>query len=138
GITAGGTAAGAGTVVSGNITNGIAVTGTGINNVAIQGNIVGPNATQTDRAGNAGNGILNDTNVSRALIGGTTAGAGNIVGGNQLQDILVRGVNATIQGNTISTDPTGTMFFSNGNGGITLTATATNALVGGADPGARN
>jgi CSLREA domain-containing protein len=138
GITIGGTSAAARNVISGN-------SGVGINVVSgastIQGNFVGTDATGTTAIGNSNQGILID-GVSGCSIGGTTAGARNVISGNSGDGILIRN-SATanvVQGNFIGVDVTGSATL--GNTGNSLAAVnianSNNNTVGGTAAGAGN
>jgi parallel beta-helix repeat protein len=71
--------------------------------------------------------------ASGTLIGGTLVGAGNVIVG--LNSALDAGDGATIQGNFIGVDATGTQELGSGDGGVRL---GTGSLLGGTMPGARN
>src|SRR6185503_19370571 len=68
------------------------------------------------------------------LIGGTSAGAGNLISGNSLA-ILIQAPGNTVQGNLIGTDVTGTSKIGHGDG---ISAGAPNTLIGGLTPAAKN
>lgn len=128
----GGTTAAARNVISGNSSHGIEVGGS---NNTIQGNYIGTNAAGTASvANNFGVTIAEPTSIN-TLIGGTTAGAGNVISGNN-QGITAEGVGTTIQGNLVGTNPAGTQAV--GNNGTGIVADAANVTVGGVTPGARN
>ncbi|HKR10644.1 MAG TPA: Calx-beta domain-containing protein [Pyrinomonadaceae bacterium] len=130
----GGTTAVARNVISGNHSRGIFINGS--NNV-VQGNYIGTNAAGTDSFGFGTSGIdLSGIFVGNNLIGGTASGAGNLISGLS-RGISIFGSGTTVQGNLIGTDVTGTKKISNTNNGI-LTFEATNTIVGGLTPGARN
>jgi titin len=74
------------------------------------------------------------------IIGGTTAGAGNLISANGWYGIILftSGANGNlIQGNTIGTDVTGTYALANQYDGISVEGASTNTI-GGAVPGAGN
>ena len=100
----------------------------------IQGNYIGVDATGTVARPNT-NGI-HIPDSKKNLIGGDTAGAGNLISGNDrgIFALLVAQEN-TIQGNLIGTDITGTHKIGNG---IGIHAQAAFTLIGGLTPGARN
>src|SRR5262249_31140106 len=77
----GGTATGAGNVISGNSGKGIDCFVIGSENEKIQGNLVGTDATGTMPLGNGNDGIY-ISGPSNVLIGGAVAGARNIVSSN--------------------------------------------------------
>ncbi len=128
--TIGGTTAAARNVVSGNAT-GIDVGGNG--NV-VQGNFIGTNATGTSALNNNGNGVVLQGVFTNNLIGGTAAGAGNLISGNQT-GILINSSGNTVQGNLIGTDVTGTAKVPNA---IGIMSAAANTLIGGLTASARN
>ena len=138
----GGTAAGARNIISGNNARGILIinasTVTATANV-VQGNYIGTDINGLAALPNRTNGVVVSA-VSGNFIGGTNAGARNLISGNLQNGILVTLSGATsnsIQGNYIGTDRTGTNALPNTFSGITLNA-ATGTLVGGTDAGSGN
>jgi hypothetical protein len=138
----GGTPAGARNIIAGNTGDGVAISGgaapsPAANNL-IQGNFIGTDISGTLDLGNGGNGvgILQSPNNT---VGGTTAGARNIISGNGVDGVSI-GASISqgniVQGNYIGTDVTGTMAIGNVSRGITTSGT--NTVIGGTDPGARN
>jgi len=123
----GGTAPGAGNLISGNQT-GISTSAT---RTIIQGNLIGTDVTGTKAISNV-NGI--HAAGSDILVGGLTPAARNIISGNDGTGVTVRGSGSRLQGNLIGTDITGMFKLPNANGVVA----GTNALVGGTVPGARN
>jgi hypothetical protein len=106
----------------------------------IQGNRIGTNASGTAALGNA-YGIWMDSGTHDALIGGTTAGAGNLISGNAAVGVIGYDCPAlTIQGNYIGTDGAGSHAIPNqGSAGVLIGhAASTNVLIGGTNPGAGN
>lgn len=137
GTAVGGTAAGAGNVISGN--------GLGVqveaSNVSVQGNFIGTDAKGLAGLGNAGDGVHIDGPVTNTLVGGTEAGAGNVIAANAGAGVAVAankgGPTATIiQGNTVGADVNRSGSLPNATGVSVTGATAT--LIGGTAPGARN
>ncbi len=120
----GGSVAGAGNVVSGNY-NGIQVTQSAGD--FIQGNLVGTDDTGTVALGNTQVGIYLESDAG-TTVGGSTAGARNVVSGNaQDQFFVVGAVGDVIAGNYIGTDISGTIGFANVFAtGIALYDTGTN------------
>ena len=115
GNTIGGTAAGAGNVISANTATGgfqaqgINLTSAPSTNNIIQGNFIGTDVTGTIDLGNSHRGIMLNSAGSNNQIGGTAAGAGNLISGNTWEAIGISfSHNNTIQGNKIGTDAVGT------------------------------
>jgi hypothetical protein len=135
--TIGGTVAGARNVISGNNLSGVILQDAWRNSV--EGNFIGLNAAGTASLGNGQDGIIL-SNAGTNWLGGTRAGAGNVISGNGLHGIEFIGGGArsnVIQGNLIGTDATGTNLVGNQQVGIYF-FTAPNNLVGGATNTARN
>ena len=123
----GGTAPGAGNLISGNL-GGILILASGN---TVQGNLIGTDVTGTKAIQNE-KGI--DSRVPNTLVGGLTPGARNIISGNVF-GILIGGTGSKVQGNFIGTDITGTLPLGNINNGVDA---VDNALIGGTVPEARN
>jgi predicted glycoside hydrolase/deacetylase ChbG (UPF0249 family) len=133
-ITIGGTATGAGNVVSGYAARGMWITTTG--SVTIQGNYVGTDYTGSVDLGNLQWGIyLDDTGT--ATIGGTATGAGNVVSGNDGGGIYASNGSVTVQGNIIGLNAAGTAKLSNTGAGLYLDTSAA-STIGGNTAAARN
>ena len=135
--TIGGTASGAGNVISGN-DNGINCFVIGSTNITIQGNLIGTNAAGTARVANAGTGITisGPTNVT---IGGTTTGARNVISGNTSDGIStgLGAVGLVVQGNYIGVGSDGVTAIGNGGDGVQLQFNSS-VVVGGTATGAGN
>jgi photosystem II stability/assembly factor-like uncharacterized protein len=129
----GGTTAAARNVISGNGFNGIFVGGSGNQ---IQGNFIGTNGSGTAAIPNGieGVNISGSPQFTNNVIGGTAAGAGNLISGNPTGVSLLSPGN-TVQGNLIGTDVTGLKAVPNGRG---ISAGVANTVIGGLVPGARN
>src|SRR5205823_5809542 len=121
----GGTAAGAGNVISGNTGTGVNCAnagGVGAKGNTIQGNRIGTNAAGTAAVANGSGIAISD--AQNNLVGGTVAGAGNLISGNQSHGIVLASggspdANANlIQGNFIGTNAAGTAKIGNGGDGI--------------------
>ena len=148
--TIGGTAAGAGNVISGNdnasFPAGIGVYITGGAGSQLQGNFIGTNPAGTSRIPNRFGIMI--SGAPNNVIGGTTAAARNIVSGNTLVGIDILNAGATnnvVQGNYVGTNVTGSAALGNGNGvngdGIDVGQIGTgpsNVTIGGTTPGAGN
>jgi titin len=130
----GGTEAGAGNLISGNLGTGV----TASSGARVQGNYIGTDVTGTHALGNRIGVALEGSSLSTTLIGGTEVGAGNIISGNGMYGIIANTtLNNVIQGNFIGTDVTGTQALGNGSHGVLL-ETAFRTLVGGTEAGAGN
>ncbi len=127
--TIGGTVAGAGNVISGNSESGINIEGDG-GSETVAGNYFGLNAAGTAAIANANAGIR--MNSSNNIIGGTVAGARNIISGNTTQGILIFGtsVGNTFEGNYIGTNAAGTAAVANGDVGIYVLNASTANFIG--------
>jgi titin len=138
--TIGGLAAGAGNVVSANGNSGITLGGSPTAATVIQGNYIGTDLTGSNALGNANGGIYFYGSGSN-MIGGTVAGAGNLISGNYQEGISVGNPGANynvIQGNFIGTKIDGISPLGNALHNIDFLDTASNNLLGGAIPGADN
>jgi len=145
--TIGGTAPGAGNLISGHL--GIRLqSGDG---TVIQGNLIGTDVTGTRVPPNTfGVPSSNITGIEilagdNTLIGGTTPGARNVISGNQVGIAIGADyfhplpiASVTIQGNFIGTDITGTQPIPNENGIGIGSAQGSNVLIGGTTPGTAN
>jgi hypothetical protein len=80
--TVGGTATGAGNLISGNSQRGVYLTGSGATNNLVEGNLIGTNVTGTAALGNSLTGVAIFGGASGYTIGGTTAAARNVLYGN--------------------------------------------------------
>jgi photosystem II stability/assembly factor-like uncharacterized protein len=128
----GGTASGAGNLISGNQT-GIRLNST---SALIQGNRIGTDVTGTLAVPN-GVGV-NASNFGatplETIIGGIVPGARNVISGNQGDGVWAGG-GVKVQGNFIGTDVTGTFAVGNSGNGVLA---GNGALIGGTTPEARN
>jgi hypothetical protein len=143
--TIGGSNAGEGNVVSGNLFRGIFLIGNGN---FVQGNLIGTNAAGTARVENKWFGI--QINGNNNTVGGTTAGARNIISGNGFDTSTRSGISFfgtptgnVVQGNYIGTDINGTSAIGNAGGGIHFAGTSSGAVpannvIGGVAAGAAN
>ncbi|MFM6517989.1 MAG: beta strand repeat-containing protein, partial [Microcystis panniformis] len=114
----GGTEVGAGNVISGNNSNGVAIIFEGSTGTSILGNYIGTNASGTASLANQANGISVGSNANDIIIGGTETGAGNLISGNNLSGVSITGL--TSQGNSHGNSILGNSIFGNGGLGIDL------------------
>ena len=102
----------------------------------IQGNYIGTNAAGTSAIANGGRGIrIKSANVT---VGGSTAGAGNLISGNNNDGILLSSDSdgTVIQGNNIGTTADGTGTIQNNGDGIQVQANG--ITIGGSNAGEGN
>jgi hypothetical protein len=121
--TIGGTIEGAGNVISGNLENGILIDPLFMTNF-VQGNFIGTDFTGTNALGNSGHGVyikrcdgLSPQTVT--TIGGTVAGAGNVIAYNQGSGVYAQKRDSEIA-NHSTTVILANSIFSNGGLGIDL------------------
>lgn len=136
--TIGGTIAEARNVISGNISNGIAIYGSPATGNAILGNYIGSDFRGVVALSNRLCGIQIQSPAN--TIGGASTGAGNLVSGNVLDGIFLDGPSAAsniIQGNWIGTAADGKTGLMNVRAGVGISMAPGN-LIGGTTPGAGN
>ncbi len=108
------------------------------NNI-IEGNFIGTDVAGTTDQGNTQDGIR--ISGANNTIGGTLAGARNLISGNNDHGVHITGSGATgnlVQGNLIGTDITGTLDRGNSLDGARIASGAANNTIGGTASGARN
>src|SRR5581483_2605350 len=127
-------------VVSGNVEAGIEITGSGTSGNAVRGAYVGTNAAGNAALGN-GTGVRIEAGASGNTVGGTAAGARNLISGNTNgTGVDLRGSGTTgnvVAGNYIGTDAAGGAALAN-TWGVRIEAGASGNTVGGSTAGARN
>ena len=127
--TIGGTAVGAGNLISGNMGPGIQLTGDA-SGTTIQGNFVGTNATGSSAIANGGGGVVISSTPGTTL-GGATAAARNVISGNLGHGVsLLDSRNNTIVGNYIGTNAAGSAALPNSLNGINLTTDSSDNFIG--------
>jgi uncharacterized repeat protein (TIGR01451 family) len=135
----GGTAPGAGNVISGNGAVGVYVDAPGATGNIVQGNFIGLDATGAVRLGNGAEGVFVD-GAGGNTVGGTTPAARNVISANGLAGVTITDPDATdnlVQGNFVGTDATGLLDRGNALEGVYLLDAPENTI-GGAVAGARN
>ncbi len=133
----GGSAAGAGNVISGNVEQGVTIEGVGVANTTVEGNFIGTDASGQSKLGNGTFGVEIAAGAGHR-IGSTAAGAGNVIGGNSANGVSVTGGSAVIEGNFIGTDrQTQTVNLGNTFNGI-IVQPGGQAAIGGIAAGAGN
>jgi parallel beta-helix repeat protein len=138
--TVGGAVSAARNLISGNANHGIGIyMVTDVQNT-VAGNYIGTDLTGTKVVANIQSGVY--VQACSNLVGGMTAGSGNVISGNGQEGVWLVGTNGNVignvvQGNFIGLDATGINSLGNGNAGILIYNAAANQ-VGGATSGARN
>lgn len=139
--TIGGTSTAARNVISGNTNPAIALNA-GASNNFVQGNFLGTDLTGTVALGNSGNDIVTLDSPNNT-IGGTAAGAGNLIAGNLDPDYASIGLGFPastgnlVQGNFVGTDITGTIALGGASIAVYI-AEGSNNTIGGTTPAAAN
>lgn len=133
----GGTATGAGNVISGNA-DGVHLYAS---QAIVQGNLIGTNPSGAAALPNTNDGIKVNGDVN--IIGGSTPAERNVISGNGANGIELGGGTLHIAGNTISgnmigTDASGTVAIPNTINGVLLGAATSQTVIGGETPGERN
>jgi WD40-like Beta Propeller Repeat len=135
----GGTQPGAGNLISGNVLEGVELSGSSTTGNLVQGNRIGTDVTGTLGLGNGHRGVLVNS-ASNNVIGGTAAGARNVISGNALGGVLLVGDASSsgnaVQGNYIGTTADGTGPAPNA-WGVILQGSIGNTI-GGTTPGSGN
>jgi hypothetical protein len=127
----GGTASGAGNVISGNTLDGVHIEGSGAKGNQVQGNLIGLNMAGTAAVANAGNGVALRFGANNNGIG--AAAAGNVISGNTLDGVSIadQGTTAnTLLANSIGLASSGTQVVPNGGDGVALSGGASGNTVG--------
>ena len=136
-VTIGGTSAAARNVISGNSTDGVQLFGDPTGGSVIAGNFVGVDVTGTQSLGNMGTGV--SIEAQNVTLGGSSPGAGNVISANRNGVILgqsAASVFATVYGNLIGTDVTGTVDL--GNSDRAMHVGGADNTIGGTGPGESN
>ncbi len=139
--TIGGTAAGAGNLISGNLAVGVGIINSPLN--VVQGNLIGTDVTGTAALGNTGGGIFVSSagggpSSGQNLIGGFDRRRGQRHLGNGQEGIFIAyGILDIVAGNLIGTDASGTVALPNDGAGI-VTTNGSGLTIGGTAAGAGN
>jgi Astacin (Peptidase family M12A) len=139
----GSTNGGSGNIISGNLGNGVLLRGANVFNNTVQGNFIGTDATGLNPLPNTVAGVTVDTGSSSNLIGGTVAGARNVISGNNLPydyGVIITGAGTSgnvVEGNYVGPGANGESAISN-YFGMMVSGGATGNTFGGTVTGARN
>jgi len=125
-------------LISGNLGDGIEMIGSDSNGNKVQGNYIGTDKDGATALGNHANGVTISFCPGN-IIGGLTAGSGNLISGNFTNGVEIWGSNATgneVQRNLIGTDRYGTADLGNSNHGVSISAS--DNILGGTGPESSN
>jgi hypothetical protein len=135
GNTVGGTAGGAGNLISANALTGVAIQGVAATGNVVAGNLIGTDVSGRERLGNFGYGVSINV-ASQNTIGGATDGARNVISDNRGgvfigSDVLAGSADGNrVLGNFIGTDVTGAAPLGNAQSGIEIANRARGNVVG--------
>ena len=115
----GGTAAGAGNVISGNQRNGLSIGGPGANDNLVQGNWIGTNATEAETIPNGDRGVQIEKDAASNTIGGSIVAARNVISDNNGDGVVLGGgIQNVVEGNYIGVNDSGTTTAGNARYGV--------------------
>ena len=132
--TVGGTVPASRNVISSNLGEGVSITDSLTLNNRVLGNYIGTDATGTVERGNGSYGV--SIAAPSHDVGGTVAGSGNVISGNDEGGIRVAGSSANspdIQGNFIGTSASGTADLGNSGPGVFIDGASGTVVGGGKD-----
>ena len=134
----GGTASGAGNVISGNNWVGIEILGGGAAGNLVQANFIGTDLNGAVAVGGNYQSGIRVNGARNNIIGGLTAETRNVISGNGSHGVLIVGFapGNMVQGNYIGTDVTGTAAVGNSSNGVWSVGAGT--IIGGTASGAGN
>jgi hypothetical protein len=140
GTTIGGTTSGARNVISGNDGEGVIIDGAGTSGNTVSGNYIGIDASGTAALGNQSDGIEIQGDASNNTIGGTSAGARNVISANGDAGVEIDedATGNSVLGNDIGTNAAGTSALGNVSDGVEINDRAFNNTIGGTTVEARN
>ena len=137
----GGTAAGAGNVISGNLYEGLGIADPNTSGNLVQGNFIGLNAAGTAAVPNSWSGVSIFNGAISNTVGGTSAAARNVISGNTLQGLILAQPGTSgnvVAGNYLGLNAAGTAAVANGWSGVQLFGGAQGNTIGGPTAAARN
>jgi CSLREA domain-containing protein len=140
--TVGGTAPAARNLISGNAVHGVVICCLEATDNDVQGNYIGTRKGGGVALGNGGDGVQINSAFGNT-VGGTDAGAGNVISGNGDEGVEILGVDsdggfsARVVGNFVGTSAAGTADLGNGGFGVSV-AGSDSVLIGGSTAAARN
>jgi hypothetical protein len=139
--TIGGPVAGARNVISGNNPAGVFFNGASTSGNLVEGNYIGTDITGTNAVPNTLAGVYLPFGTPGNIIGGTVAGARNVISGNGSYGVYLANPatsNNVVEGNYIGISPDGAHIVGGTFAGVIIFAGAQNNIIGGAVAGAGN
>src|SRR6185436_1761025 len=104
-------------VISGNATNGVTIDGSLTHDNVVAGNYIGLNLTGSAAVKNGVDGVQIVNGATANTIGGTAAGAANVIGGHTASSAaavdIIGSSNNVVRGNRIGTNASGTAAIAN-------------------------
>ena len=137
----GGVTGSARNIISGSAFQGISLSGAGTCYNVIEGNYLGLNAAGTAAVSNLFAGVDISGGAQSNLVGGYTAGARNVIAGNNAGGVSIAGTNTSgnvVAGTYIGLNAAGTAAVGNNGSGVQLFNGTTGNVIGGTQPGAGN
>ncbi len=132
--TIGGTTTNTRNIISANASAGVSISGTGTSGNLLLGNYIGTGVAGAGALANSGAGVIINSGATSNTIGGSIAGAGNVVSGNSGDGIHISGAGSNgnlIAGNLVGTNAAGTVALGNTAFGILIDSGASSNTVGG-------
>lgn len=128
-------------IVSGNFGDGIFISGTGTVSNSVQGNYIGTDVSGLTAISNLTEGIALVGGTQGNQVGGTAAGAGNVIAASLFRGVLISDAGTMgnqVQGNDIGVGADGLTPLGNHLEGLVLRNGAVSNLIGGTSTAARN
>ncbi len=105
----------------------------------LEGSYIGTDVTGTVDLGCSRHGVVLGTGADGVVVGGISAGSGNLISGNTADGINIQGATAVqVLGNTIGTDVTGMVDLGNGSYGVNVLSSGSGNIIGSAGTDAGN
>jgi hypothetical protein len=139
--TVGGSTAASRNIISGNSGDGVALIGPGTSGNVVAGNFIGTNVNGTAALANVGDGVAIQDGATSNTVGGTTAGARNVISGNSGDGVALIGPGTSgnvVAGNFIGINAAGTAALGNVGDGVSIQGGAFGNTIGGTAAGAGN
>jgi titin len=128
------------TVISGNLDIGVLITDPGTSGNLVEGTEIGTNAAGSAAIPNQSHGLVITNSACNNTIGGTTAGARDVISGNVYNGVALSGAGTTgnvVEGDYIGTNAAGNAALGNSANGVFF-STSPHNTIGGTTAGARD